>query len=164
MCSNLWFSEAGDRIYTACGTTFSSDADIAQDMRHTGSVPVTESGNFYPNIVWLDDSSALAKVAYLDAGHCDGSGGQDCDTLPRIVDDASGVPRSTWWLPPVFVDGVPHGQHGLFVFHVADGSLRMIGRAVVIAEPAQAYYIDAPVAGGNNTTLQRTTSRRAAAR
>ena len=164
MCGNLWFSEAGDRIYTACGNTFSSNADIGLDMIHTGSIPVTESGHFYPNIVWLDDSSAAAEVAYLDAGHCSSSGSQDCDTLLRIVDDASGVQRSAWWLPPVFVDGVPHVQHGLFVFHAADGSLRMVGRAVGIADPTQAYYIDAPVAGGNNALLQRTTPRRAAAR
>jgi hypothetical protein len=163
LCSNLWFSQAGDRLYTACGNTFSSNADIAQDMLHTGNVPVTEIGIYYPNIVWLDDSSSAAEVAYLDAGHCGGSGGQDCDTLLRIADNATLVQRGAWWLPPVFVGGHYRVQHGLFVFHVADGSLRMIGRAVGV-DPAQAYYIDSPVAGGNDALLQRTTPRRAAAR
>jgi len=164
-CGNLWFRQGGDRIYTACGNTFSSSADVAQDMIHTGNVPVTEIGMYtYPNIVWLDDSASAAELAYLDAGHCGGTGGQDCDTLLRIAEDVNDSPRAAWWLPPVFVDGDYRVQHGMFVFHVADDSLRLVGRAVGVADPTHAYFIDAPVAGGNNAVLQRITARRAAAR
>jgi hypothetical protein len=163
MCGNLWFSEAGDRIYTACGNTFTSSGDLSQDMLHAGSLPVTEGGSYWPNIVWLDDSASATEVAYLDAGHCGGMGGQDCDTLLRVSDDVHDTLRNAWWLPPVVVDGAYRVQHGLFVFHAADGSLRVVGRAVGVSDPTHAYYIDNPV-GGTNATLQRAAPRRASSR
>ena len=164
MCGNLWFTEAGDRIYTACGNTFTSSADITQDMLHVGQLPVTEVGTSWPNIVWLDDSSTAAEVAYLDAGHCGGIDGQDCDTLLRVSEDVHDTQRFAWWLPPVFVDGDYHVQHGLFVFHAADDTLRMVGRAVGVSDPTHAYYVDSPTAGGNNAMVQRATPHRADSR
>lgn len=164
LCGNLWLDESGDRIYTACGNTFTSSADLAQDMLHTGNLPVTEVGNYWPNIVGLDDSSAAAEVAYLDAGHCGGMGGQDCDTLLRVSENVHDTLRTAWWLPPVFVDGDYRVQHGMFIFHAADGSLRMVGRAVGVSDPTQAYFIDSPTAGGNNAMAQRATPHRAGSR
>jgi hypothetical protein len=164
MYGNLWFTEAGDRIYTACGNTFTSDADLSQDMIYAGHIPMTEVGSYYPNIVWLDDSRTAAEAAYLDAGHCGGSGGSDCDTLLRVSDNVHDGVRGAWWLPPVFVDGAYRIQHGLYVFHAADDSLRMIGRAVGVADSTHAFYIDEPTAGGDNAALQQATRRRAATR
>lgn len=161
MCGNLWFTGSGDRIYTACGNTFTSNADLAQDMIYAGRIPVTEVGTYYPNIVWLDDSRTASEAAYLDAGHCGGSGGTDCGTLLRVSENVHDAQRGTWWLPPVFAGGDYRMQHGMFIFHAADDSLEMIGRLVGVSDPTQAYYIDAPLAGSNNPTLQRALPRRA---
>jgi hypothetical protein len=164
MCGNLWFTEAGDRIYTACGNTFTSDADPTKDMLYAGHIPVTEIGSYTPNIVWLDDSRTAGEAAYLDAGHCGSTGGVDCDTLLRISDNVYDSLRAAWWLPPVVVDGDYRVQHGLYVFHAPDDSLRMIGRAVGVTDATHAYYIDAPLSAGNSAMPQRATPRRAVAR
>lgn len=46
----------------------------------------------------------------------------------------------------------------------ADGALRLVGRAVGVADPTHAYFIDTPVSGGNNALPERSTPRRADAR
>lgn len=47
MCGNLWFSEGGETIYTACGSIFRSSATQAQDMIHIGGMELSPSDYAY---------------------------------------------------------------------------------------------------------------------
>ena len=38
MCGNLWFSEDGRRIFTACGNVFRSATSKAEDMTYNGKM------------------------------------------------------------------------------------------------------------------------------
>jgi hypothetical protein len=149
MCGNLWFSEAGDRIYTACGNTFTSSPILSQDMLHAGHLPLTtDPGPYYGNIVWLDDSAALGQAALLDAGACAsfnlGADAAVCDTLLRVTEHAHDGLVAAYWMPPVDHGGAYRVAHGMFVFHAADGSLRVIGRLAGVDDATQAFYIDLP--------------------
>lgn len=59
MCGNLWFSEDGSRIYTACGNVFRSTNVQSTDMTYAGALE-NETG-----IRWASNSQAAAWVAVL---------------------------------------------------------------------------------------------------
>jgi len=61
MCGNLWFSEAGDRIYTRCGNIFSAAEDKAKDMLYIGKLADTAE------ITSLDDAQSKNVVVALVA-------------------------------------------------------------------------------------------------
>src|SRR5205823_14490036 len=58
ICGNLWISENGARIYTACGNVFRSTADQATDMRYMGRV--NES-----SIRWAIESQPFGSAAVV---------------------------------------------------------------------------------------------------
>ena len=58
MCGNLWISENGTRIYTACGNVFRSTTDPATDMRYMGRVNE-------PSIRWAVESTAFGSAAIV---------------------------------------------------------------------------------------------------
>jgi hypothetical protein len=58
MCGNLWISQNGSRIYTACGDVFRSTADRATDMTYLGRM--NES-----RISWADDSQQFGSIAVV---------------------------------------------------------------------------------------------------
>jgi hypothetical protein len=59
MCGNLWFSEDGSRIYTACGNVFRSTNVQSTDMTYAGALE-SETG-----IRWASNSQAAGWVAIL---------------------------------------------------------------------------------------------------
>jgi hypothetical protein len=59
MCGNLWFSEDGNRIYTACGNVFRSTNVQATDMTYAGALE-DETG-----IRWASNSQAAGWTAVL---------------------------------------------------------------------------------------------------
>lgn len=58
MCGDLWLSDDGARIYTACGNVFRSSAAEAEDMTYSGSV-----GDL--GVVHADDSATAGLVVVL---------------------------------------------------------------------------------------------------
>lgn len=148
-CGNFWFSDAGDRIFTACGHVYSANVDPAQDLVHQARLPlIYPSINAWPLITWADDDAAAGELALLDAGECAALADPDCNTMLRVVDDAAYAIKATYWMPPVYRDGDYHVQHGQFVFHAADGSLRVLSRLVGVADATHAWTLDQPHAGG----------------
>lgn len=59
MCGNLWFSEDGARIYTACGNVFRSTAIESTDMTYAGKLEGESS------IRWASNSQAAGSIAIL---------------------------------------------------------------------------------------------------
>jgi len=59
MCGNLWISEDGTRIYTACGNVFRSTSDRATDMTYAGTMENE------PGIRWASNSQAAGSIAVL---------------------------------------------------------------------------------------------------
>jgi len=147
LCGNFWFGEAGDRIYTACGNTFTSDADLSKDMLYAGRIALTDTaGTYYPTIVSMTESAVTGRATILDAGRCGSLGSSDCDTLLRVVETQSGATLATYWMPPVAGSDAYHGQHGLFVFHGSDEAIHLVGRLSGATDPTQAYFVSTPQA------------------
>ncbi len=153
-CAGFWLGDAGDRLYTACGNVFSADPDPSRDMLYQGQLALTAPADGYGNIVvWLDDSAAAGQVALLDAGQCGvNQGGDYCATLLRLFDDRDLHATAAYFTPPVHRDGQFRVPHGRFVFHAADGSLRVVGHLYGVDDATHAYYLDTPTPAAKGGT------------
>jgi hypothetical protein len=113
MCGNLWFSEEGLRIFTACGNVFRASTNQSVDMTYNGSLSDTDY------LGHLDHSSAAQLVAVLPLNGWDE---EDADTRIDLYDDEFLAFDGSIVLP-----GMPIGSewvqtHGMFVFFDQDGS------------------------------------------
>lgn len=151
LCGDLWISEEGDRIFTACGNTFWSSEDPALDMRYAGKMelPTLPNGG-NRRIVSLSHSAERKEMVLVDAVRypwgrtCDSTNAFDADCISRLhfyESDFLGLTAS-YVLPPVTIGSERFPQRGLFVFHSADGSsIYLISRLEGLAKPADGYYL-----------------------
>lgn len=67
MCGDLWISNDGNRIYTACGNTFRSSDTESQDMIYTGRLPLI-SDSIYGgyNMASITESNSKNEVAVVE--------------------------------------------------------------------------------------------------
>lgn len=127
MCGNLWFSESGSHIYTACGNTFSSSTVRASDMVYTGRFELT--GPAY-QVSWAEANAARGEVSLIEHS------GWGCTITFHASEpcynhlgtwDAQFLTRkSLYSLPPVLHAGVVRDQAGLFVFYHSTGVRRFL--------------------------------------
>jgi hypothetical protein len=115
VCGNLWMSEDGMRIFTACGKVFRSSDAVSEDMVYNGTL--SGSGS----IGHLDHSSEVNKVALIMKG----------SSFPTVVVKDTDIwiyqydplaYYTTVPLPPFPVGGVGYQSHGRFVFFNSAGS------------------------------------------
>ena len=147
MCGNLWFSEDGEAIYTACGNLFRSSADQAQDMTHVGALELSPSEYDYGwRIHALSESVQDDEIALIedDDYACDiwpGEAGP-CYSHFALYDRLSLEKVTTYSMGLVAVDGFDYAQRGMHVFHdAANGRKYVIGRAVNSPDPLQTYFL-----------------------
>jgi hypothetical protein len=71
-CGNLWFSEAGARIFTKCGNVFATSTMQGQDMVYTGKLQLPDSAVSRYWIQSLDYFGPRDEVALLEYNfaHC----------------------------------------------------------------------------------------------
>jgi len=132
MCGDLWLSEDGARIFTACGNTFRSTALASTDITYGGRLAAPEG-----RLLWVTHSTEAGQVVAVPGGGWNATG--DEDTLLRVYDDEFLAPAGTVAVSPfIFPVGVFPG-HARFVFFSADGTRRF---AVVQADPASAVVLD----------------------
>jgi predicted small lipoprotein YifL len=145
--SNFWFSEDGLRIYSGSGNTFHASATATSDMQYAGRLGISPS--YATNsVVWASHFTGRREIAALDAGQCAVSGPlADCGTLLRIMDDDVYTSRGSFWLHPVAAELKLRPQHGLYVFHAADGTRFVISRVVGVTDKSHEHYITAVPAG-----------------
>jgi hypothetical protein len=145
MCGNLWFSENGQTIYTACGNAFRSTAAQADDMTFSGAMELSESELHWWFIRSLSESAAFGEIVLVEAeaSNCHPEGGNaPCHTHFATYDVASLARQSVYSVGPVTVDDHEYAQQGFFVFHdAASGRKYLIGRAEDSPDPLQAYFL-----------------------
>ena len=143
MCGNLWMSEEGGTIYTACGNTFRSSTVAAQDMRYTGALPLG-GGVYGARILSLSHSSDLNEVALIEQTwyECTVSSTDPCYHHLNLYASDTLTRTAQYSLAPVLVAGRAYGQQGVALFHGAKGAgLFMISRLADMPNPAAEYYI-----------------------
>jgi len=147
VCGNLWFSEDGGTIYTACGNIFISSADQAQDMIHAGALELSPSEyEIGWNIRSLSASDADDEIALIEEDRyaCDFWPGEagPCYSHLALYGKQSLDRLTAYSVGLVTIDGLDFAQRGQFVFHdAANGRKYVIGRAVNSPDPLQSYYL-----------------------
>ncbi len=147
VCGNQWFSEDGETIYTACGSTFRSSANQAEDMTYIGGMELTPSEYTYGwRIHSLSESVQDDEIALIedDDYACDiwpGEAGP-CYSHFALYDRLSLGKVTTYSMGLVTVDDFDYAQRGMHVFHDAtNGRKYVIGRAVNSPDPLQTYFL-----------------------
>ncbi len=145
MCGNLWFNDAGDRIYTACGSTFQSSSTLAQDMVYVGSLALTQIDRSPFMIRSASIDAARNEVALLeyDWSACRFTGYPRSCYSNLAFAEADFLRRlGVYALAPIRIGETDYTQFGLFVFHDAASARKyVISRALDAPDPAAAYYL-----------------------
>nr|WP_164021029.1 PKD domain-containing protein [Pyxidicoccus trucidator] len=122
MCGNLWISEDGARIFTACGNTFRSSSVRSEDMTYAGALP----GAGY--IRHLTHSTAANRIALVQGSYWEPTLGREVRLyMPDFLGFDQSVP-----LPRFKVNGTDFDSYGRFVFYSAAGDRLIV---VVQADP-----------------------------
>jgi hypothetical protein len=145
MCGNVWFNEAGTRIYTPCGNTFRVRANPAQDMVYAGALELA-SGDHYGFIIEsLSQSDAADEIALIESDQYNCSIFPDeepCITHLALYEADFLNHRVSYSIRPITVGNVDYQQRGMFVFHDVAGSRKyMISRLAGLTEPDDGYYL-----------------------
>lgn len=132
MCGNLWFSEDGARIFTACGNVFRATSTQATDMTYAGALEATTS------VRHLADSTAAGEVlAVPGVSYYGGTGHEDESILVFAADFLTRKPSVA--VSPFITPAGSFAGHGRFVFWSADASRRY---ALVQADATSAMLKD----------------------
>jgi len=141
MCGNLWISEAGSTIYTACGRAFRASMDASQDMRYAGALSLSESMYYSFRVRSLSQSAKLREVVLIEEPwyECNIGTGSGCVSHLNVYESDYLGRSAVYSLQPVQVSGVNYRQRGLFVFHRNDGARVLISRLDAMPNPAAEY-------------------------
>lgn len=127
MCGDLWISEDGLRIFTACGKVFRSSEVQDEDMRYGGSLSAATL------VRDVAHSSAAGKLLVIP------DGGPASDTVVQVYDQAFLAFEGTLPLPDFVLPTGSFDAHGRFVFWSGDGSQRF---AIVQADASSGLLND----------------------
>lgn len=145
MCENVWPSENGETVYTACGHAFRSSATPSEDLIHTGAMALSSSGSNKWYARSLSETDADDDIVLVEARSSDcqpGGGNSPCYTHLATYDKATLARLSVFSISAVSIAGQDYAQQGLFVFRdVANGHKYVIGRLDDSPDPLQTYYL-----------------------
>ncbi len=114
-CANLWLTEDGTRMFTACGTVYTTSPVPADDFVPNGTL----SG--VSGLTWAAESPAKGETAVIPAqGYLDYY--SPSDTELQIFRDSDLTLLSQTSLPPFAVNGSEYAAHGKFLFWDSTGS------------------------------------------
>lgn len=116
MCGDLWMSEDGRRIFTACGNVFRASSVRSQDMTYNGSL----SGSGLNSIRHLTHSAAAGRVLVIANNPWMSTAISD-DRVSILMYDHLELER-TMMLPRFHVNANTYIAHGRFVFANAAGT------------------------------------------
>jgi hypothetical protein len=115
MCGPLWLSPDNSKIYTACGSVFTSSSDTTKDMRYQGILGSLTS------IQNLASSAALNQIAAIPAANSYNST-LTADTQVDLFDSAYYNPMGVFQTNPFTVGGSTYAAHGRWVFYNSSSS------------------------------------------
>ena len=145
MCGNLWISDDGARIYTACGATFAASTVPANDMLYAGTLPLSTSTYYGYRIQSASALAATKEVALIEQPwyECQAFAGMlsSCYSHLNLYDSDFLTQTARYSFPPVVVAGASYRQLGLFVFHQSSGGRVLISRLDGITNPTAEYYL-----------------------
>jgi hypothetical protein len=141
ICGNLWISEDGSTVYTACGRAFRASMDAAQDMRYAGALSLSASTTYGYRVRSLSQSAARREIALFEEPwyECTIGSGSGCVSHLNVYESDFLGRSAVYSVQPVLVSGVTYRQRGLFVFHRADGVRVVISRLDGMPNPAAEY-------------------------
>ena len=128
MCGDLWFAETGGVLYTACGNTFQTADNAAQDIVYGGALSLTRGSYFGYQIRWLSQSSETSEIGLIEHDlECKRvTPGTDCGDHVRFYNSNSLAAGMAYSMPKRTVNGVEYRQLPLFLFHSANGASRYV--------------------------------------
>ncbi len=142
MCGNLWFSENGASIYTACGNVFRSSPSRAQDMVYNGALQLSNDDSYGFYIRSLSQSAEAREIALIEQQrYCYPVVGE-CVSHINIYESDFLNPAGSFALPIQTIGGRRYVQQPLFIFHSADGNTRhVVSRTLAMPNPEAEFYI-----------------------
>lgn len=142
MCGDIWVSEDGETLYTACGTTLRASTSPATDMTYTGTIALSLP-SWNGRIQSLSQSAEAGEILLLefDSVECGAFGRPEfCFTRLAVYESDFLNRTELYSVPPIVVGDRAYAQRGLFVFHSANGAHRyMISRLSGV--PAETHYL-----------------------
>lgn len=122
MCGDLWITEDGLRIVTACGNTFHSNttqgSTAGSDMTYAGALEGTA------RVAWADHSATAGQILVVP-GLPYWPEDPDADAELRLLGDGYLALQETIPLARIGVGGKGHVSHGRFAFFSADATRRI---------------------------------------
>ena len=134
-CNNLWLTEDGARLFTACATVARTSETPSEDLQANGSLSGSSAG-----LGWAAHSTAKQATAVIPAG-------TNFDTEVQIYGDAALQLSGRNAIPKILVDTTPYSSHGRFVFwNAASNKLFVVAWADNTTSPisAQAVIVMSP--------------------
>lgn len=146
-CSNLWISEDGLRIFTACGNIFAASTLRAEDMVYMDVLRLWDPDPWAGyRIRSLSESLAASEIALIEfeLRECrvPPPPRQVCRTHLALFDTESLDRLATYSFAPMWVGGHPYGQQGLMVFHRSSGTgMLAITKLDDMPDPDSEFYL-----------------------
>jgi WD40 repeat protein len=111
-CGNLWLTEDGRRLFTACAKAYTTSEIPAQDSQYNGTLSAAAG------VVWADESAQQQATAVIPfAGYSNGGGSVPAgDTQVQIYGDAFLGFNGAIPLPQFANGDKVYATHGRFVF------------------------------------------------
>lgn len=146
MCGNLWFSEDGATLYTACGNTFRSSFVAGQDMVYAGAMVLggTIPISYWYEIQSLSHRAAAKEIALIDQSiyECrDYTGQAKCYSHLNLYDSDFLNRTAQFLFPTVPVSGLNYQQLGRFVFHRNGGAKVVISELLNVPDRTQQFHL-----------------------
>lgn len=116
MCGDLWMSEDGQRIFTACGNVFRASSNREKDMTYNGKL------SRLPKIQYVVHSSAAQRILALPKAGRSTSEGSVAENSLVIFEYETLNTEAVITLPDFIVNNTPYMSRGRFVFINSLGS------------------------------------------
>jgi chitinase len=123
-CGDLWFSQAGTRLFTRCGAVYLASSSWTEDLTVAGTL--NRSGSYSFSIRHLADSTSAGRLSAITSPDSGYSYSSVDDQVLRSWSATDLTALEVAPLPSEPVGGTPYRWAGRFVFYRADGSVRYV--------------------------------------
>lgn len=144
MCGNVWPSDDGALLFTACGRAFRASEVSGNDMVYAGALTLSTSQFYGWHVLSLSHLYATRQIALIEQPwyECNVlTGGAQCFSHLVIYESDFLNRQAVYSIPPVAVASHDYPQQGLFVFHQTNGTKVLISRLTGMPNPAAEYYL-----------------------